>query len=93
MSGWGRNADWYRNVRATPSSEVLIGRQHWSATCEVLDEQDALEVFANYEHRNRWVAPIVRRILSSLVGWSYDGSTESRRRLVGQLPIVRFRLS
>jgi deazaflavin-dependent oxidoreductase (nitroreductase family) len=93
MSGWGRTADWYRNVQAAESSDILIGRQHWVATCEVLDEDEALDVFAQYEHRNRWFAPIVRRVLSSLVGWTYDGSTESRRRLVDQLPLVRLRSS
>jgi deazaflavin-dependent oxidoreductase (nitroreductase family) len=93
MSGWGRGADWYRNVLASPSSDVFIGRQHWTATWEVLDEQDAFDVFTEYERRNRWMAPIVRRVLSSLVGWAYDGSTVSRRRLVSQLPLVRFRPS
>jgi deazaflavin-dependent oxidoreductase (nitroreductase family) len=91
MSGWGRSADWYRNVEAAPSCQVRIGRQEWVATTEVLEDAEALEVFAAYEHRNRWVAPIMRRVLSALAGWRYDGSTESRRRLVGDLPLVRLR--
>jgi hypothetical protein len=37
------------------------------------------------------VAPVVRRVLSWLVGWSYDGGDDARRRLVRELPLVEFR--
>ena len=37
------------------------------------------------------MAPIVRRVLSRLLGWRYDGSEDARRRLVCQLPLVAFR--
>ena len=48
-------------------------------------------MLTDYERRNRWVMPVIRRALSWLVGWRYDGSDEARRRLVGQLPFVAFR--
>ena len=48
-------------------------------------------MLAGYERRNRWVAPVVRAVLSRLVGWHYDGSESARRRLVGELPMVAFR--
>jgi hypothetical protein len=47
-------------------------------------------VLADYERRNRWIAPLVRWVLSRLVGWRYDGSDDARRRLAGQLPLVAF---
>ena len=36
-------------------------------------------------------APVIRRVLSWLVGWRYDGSDSARQRLARQLPIVTFR--
>lgn len=46
---------------------------------------------ADYERRNWWVAPVIRRMLTWLVGWRYDGSDSARRKLVRQLPVVAFR--
>jgi hypothetical protein len=39
------------------------------------------------------VAPVIRRLLTALLGWRYDGSEAARHRLVRQLPIVAFRLA
>jgi hypothetical protein len=39
------------------------------------------------------VAPVIRRLLTALLGWRYDGSETARHRLVRQLPIVAFRLA
>jgi hypothetical protein len=46
---------------------------------------------AGYEQRNRLAAPLVRMVLSRLVGWRYDGSDAARHRLVRELPLVAFR--
>jgi hypothetical protein len=48
-------------------------------------------VVADYERRNRWVAPVVRRVLSWLVGWPYDSSDAARRQLVRERPLVGLR--
>jgi hypothetical protein len=52
---------------------------------------DAAAVLGDYERRNRLAAPIVRLVLSRLVGWRYDGSGSARERLVGERPILAFR--
>lgn len=74
-----------------PATEVAVGRQRFRPVHRELDEQEAIAVLADYEPRNRWVTAVVRRVLSWLVGWRYDGSTDARRRLVRQLPVVAFR--
>lgn len=92
MAGLGRSANWYRNVQAHPATEVLVGRQRLRRPAlRVLDAQEAAAVLAEYERRNRVVAPVVRRVLSWLVGWRYDASDGARRRLVRELPVVAFR--
>ncbi len=91
IAGLGRSADWYRNVQAQPAAEIAIGRRRFRPTYRVLDESEAIATLADYERRNRLVTPAVRRVLSWLVGWKYDGSEDSRRRLVSQLPVIAFR--
>ena len=91
MSAFGRNADWLRNIEASPGPEVVIGSQHFAATHRFLDEEEAIRVITGYERRNWFIAPIIRAVLSRLLGWPYDRSKSARRRLVAQLPLVAFR--
>jgi hypothetical protein len=56
----------------------------------VLDPDEASEVLADYERRNRFAAPVVRTVLSRLLGWRYRGSDADRVRAVLQLPLVAF---
>jgi len=91
MAGFGRSADWYRNLLAHPATEVAIARQRFRPVHRVLSEREAIAVLADYERRNRWAAPLVRRTLTWLVGWNYDGTDDARRRLAHQLPLVAFR--
>ena len=88
LSGLGVTADWYRNVRAGGMVEVTLARRSFRAEHRVLGADEAVAVLVGYERRNRWVAPVVRRVLSRLVGWDYDGSDGARRRLAGELPMV-----
>ncbi len=92
MSGFGRNADWLRNIEAAPGTEeVVVGSRRFSACHRFLDEDEAVKVVAGYERRNWLIAPVVHAVLSRLLGWRYDGSEHARRRLVAQLPLIAFR--
>lgn len=88
ISGLGPTADWYRNLRANSVAEVETGRRHFVAYVRVPDVDEAVRRFADYERRNRLIAPLMRHLLSKLVGWRYDGSESARRKLVEQLPIL-----
>jgi deazaflavin-dependent oxidoreductase (nitroreductase family) len=91
MAGFGPSSDWYRNLQAHPAIEVAIAQQRFQPAHRVLSEREAVAVLADYERRNRWVSPLVRRMLSWLVGWNYDGTDEARRRLAHELPLLAFR--
>jgi deazaflavin-dependent oxidoreductase (nitroreductase family) len=91
MSGFGRDAQWYRNVRADPAVELRIGRERWPARARTLETDEAVAALAGYERRNRLAAPVVRAVLSRLAGFRYDGTDAARRRLVEALPLVAFR--
>ena len=86
-----KDSDWVRNIEATPREEVTVGAHHFVASHRFLGEEEAGRVMAGYERRNRFIAPIVRRGLSWLAGWTYHGSDTERRRLVRQLSLIAFR--
>jgi deazaflavin-dependent oxidoreductase (nitroreductase family) len=91
VNGFGPDSDWVRNIQAGPGEEVTIGSQHFVASHRFLDEEEAARVIRGYEHRNRFIAPIVRRGFSWLLGWQYRGSESDRQRLTRQLPLIGFR--
>jgi deazaflavin-dependent oxidoreductase (nitroreductase family) len=91
VNGFGADSDWVRNIEATPHEEVTVGSLHFVASHRLLGEEEAKRVIQGYEHRNRYIAPIVRRGLSWLLGWKYGGSESDRQRLVRQLPLIAFR--
>jgi deazaflavin-dependent oxidoreductase (nitroreductase family) len=91
MSAFGPAADWLRNVETTPNPEVVIGSQRFIAAHRVLDQEEAVRVITGYEQRNWLIAPIIRRVLSHLLGWRYSGSPGDRRRLIAQHPLIAFR--
>jgi deazaflavin-dependent oxidoreductase (nitroreductase family) len=93
IAGLGRSAQWYRNLLAGKAAEVAIGRDRFAPQYRELETDEAAAVLAEYERRNRYVAPVIRRVLSWLVGWRYDGTQASRQRLVSELPMVGLRPS
>jgi deazaflavin-dependent oxidoreductase (nitroreductase family) len=90
MSGLGRGSDWYQNIQTREATQVTVGRRSFAPIHRDLSTNEAVAVLADYQQRNRVAAPVVRWVLSRLVGWRYDGTDQSRRRLVQQRPLVRF---
>ena len=88
MSGWGRTADWYRNIRAGTPTAITFARHSRPVIHRDLREDEAIEVLRKYEERNRWMRPVVRRVLGRLSGKPYDGSEESRRAVILALPLI-----
>jgi hypothetical protein len=70
---------------------VAIGRERFTPRYRELGPTEAAAVLAEYEQRNRYIAPVVRRVLSWLVGWHYDGTEVKRLQLVSELPMVALR--
>jgi deazaflavin-dependent oxidoreductase (nitroreductase family) len=95
-NGFGPGSNWVRNIEASSGGdksgeEVTVGSQHFVASHRFLGEEEATKVIQGYEHRNRFIAPIVRRGFSWLLGWQYRGSDSDRQKLVRQLPLIAFR--
>lgn len=91
MSGFGRKSDWLRNIEVNQSAEINIASEHYQASFRFLDDEEAIRVVAIYEEHNRFMLPIVRGVLTQLLGWDYTGSDADRRKIVQQLPLIAFR--
>lgn len=91
VNGFGPKCDWVLNIEARPGEEITLGSRRFSASHRFLDEGEAVKVMRDYEHRNRFITPIVHLGLSWILGWQYRGSDADRRRLVNQLPLIAFR--
>jgi deazaflavin-dependent oxidoreductase (nitroreductase family) len=91
MAGFGTSADWLRNLAAGEGREVQVGRERFPPLVRRLADDEAARVLERYEERNRLIAPLLRRVLSRLVGWRYTGTDAGRARLVRQLPMVAVR--
>jgi len=68
-----------------------VGSKHFVASHRFLGEEEAMTVIKGYEHRNWFLAPIIRSGLSWLLGWHYQDSDDDRRQLVRLLPLIAFR--
>lgn len=90
VSGFGPGSDWLRNIRANGRAEVSTGRESFTAAFRVVPVDDAIAVLADYERRNRVAAPLLRIVLSRLLGWRYDSSDQARRRAAEALPVAAF---
>lgn len=91
MVGLGKRSEWYRNVIADGAVGLAIGNERFRPDYRELAPAEASAVLDRYERRNRLIAPILRVVLSRLVGWRYDGSAPARERLVTERPILAFR--
>jgi deazaflavin-dependent oxidoreductase (nitroreductase family) len=88
VSGLGPHADWLRNLRAGGPAQITVGRRTVPVAYRLLEIDEAAAALADYEHRNRLLAPLTRRLLSMLLGWRYHATPAHRPRAVAQLPMV-----
>lgn len=84
-SGFGPEADWYRNLLRTPHATVQSGRRFHAVTAHVLPAEEGGELMARYAPRH----PRTARRLSAFMGFTVDGSTAGYRRVGESVPFVR----
>jgi deazaflavin-dependent oxidoreductase (nitroreductase family) len=86
-SGWGKDADWIRNIQARPALQVLIGRDSFTPQQRFLSEDESLAVVAEFrrQHLQR------SRLIASILGWGDLGSDVAARDFVSTRPFVSLR--
>lgn len=89
-AGWGRKTQWLHNVEAGLAREVWIGRDRYVPSVRTLDPEEAAGLLTWYEDHSGLPKSAVRKVLSRLLGWAYDGTPEALRRAADQLPLLGF---
>jgi hypothetical protein len=90
-AAWGRRTQWLHNVEAGLAKRVWIGRERYRPTYRVLDVDEAMTLLERYENHSGVPKAVVRRVMSGLLGWRYDGSAAARRRAVEQMVLLGLR--
>lgn len=74
IAAWGREPDWYRNLKAAPAAEVRISGQCWDKPRHrFLNAEDTLAVLRDYRraHPHAW------KRLAPILGFPVDLDTEA----------------
>ncbi|MGP3937154.1 nitroreductase family deazaflavin-dependent oxidoreductase [Nonomuraea sp. KM88] len=85
-SGFGRHADWYRNVLADPEVTLHVGGRALRATAAPIPDEQGAEIMAAYAPRH----PAAARQLCKIMGFAVDGSVADYREVGRHIPFVRF---
>ncbi|WP_329152104.1 nitroreductase family deazaflavin-dependent oxidoreductase [Streptomyces anulatus] len=84
-SGFGPEAAWYRNLRASPKTTIQVGNRHYAVTAHFPSADEGGEIMARYAPGH----PRTARRLCAFMGFDVDGSADSYRRAGRRIPFVR----
>lgn len=86
-SGWGRKADWYRNLKQTPDVSIMLGLRRLKTRAIFLSESEGTHELLDYAQRH----PLAFREITYLfTGHSVAATEENCRELAETIPIVAF---
>jgi deazaflavin-dependent oxidoreductase (nitroreductase family) len=86
LSAWGEEADWYRNVEATPALEVRAGHHRYVPEQRFLTPEENRAVISDYARRH----PLAFRVFARVFGYPLDGTESVRREVTRSLRLVAF---
>lgn len=87
-SGWGPQADWYRNIQASPATEIWLAGRRFRPQQRFLSESEAAAVMADYARRHPRGA---RELTRWMLGRRYDSAHQVGDALAAKVPFVGFR--
>lgn len=82
-SGWGRGADWYRNVSVTPEVRLTVGARRFDARAVLLPAAEAAREVCGYARAH----PVAFAALARLL---FGTSKIGCERVAEQAPLVVF---
>lgn len=89
-SGWGKRANWYQNLLATPAITIQVGRRRLNVRAETLTPEEGAHILLDYRQKH----PLATRELSRVLTGANlaKASPEELARVVqASLPIVALR--
>ena len=86
-SGYGKNSDWYKNIRKTPDVKIQVGFRKAKAKVEFLSEERTEEEIKDYARRH----PTAIKQLAKLIGYQLTWEEGELSRLSKLWPVLSFR--
>jgi len=80
VSGWGRKAQWYQNLMATPDITIQVGSRHLAISAETLPPEAGADLLVKYRTQH----PLAARELSRVMGIDINRTSPT-----GLIEIVR----
>jgi deazaflavin-dependent oxidoreductase (nitroreductase family) len=88
VSGWGRKADWYRNIHKNPDVVITVGRRRLQVRAEDVPLPEAIDILEEYARRY----PLAFKELTGLfLGERLQANRDSSQRLAELMPMIAFR--
>ena len=84
-SGFGPEADWYRNLLATPDATIKLGWRHLDVHAASLTPEQAGQTMVDYAHRH----PHAVAALARFMGYDVAGTDEGYAAMGRTLPMLR----
>lgn len=86
VSGFGPDADWYRNIREGNLVAIWLGSRRCRASVRFVEPPEAAAVMLDYETAH----PKAAKFLAAELGLEHDGTPEGRLQLMRQVPMLAF---
>ncbi len=84
-SGYGRSAQWFRNIQANPEVTIQVGRRKLAVTAKIFEPEESGEMMVQYAQRH----PNAAKNLSRMIGYQVNGSMKGYRQIAAKhIPFV-----
>jgi deazaflavin-dependent oxidoreductase (nitroreductase family) len=87
VSAWGKKADWYRNIEASPALEIETGGERYAPAQRFLTAEESHAAITEYAIRH----PLAVRVLGRVFGFEITRSEAARRAFARCAALVVFR--
>lgn len=84
ISAYGDKADWYQNIKKTPSVIIKSGNKEFQAVAEHLSDEQAEQIMLEYGRKH----PIGLRELMKIIGYHIQNNDDEYRALGRMFPII-----
>jgi deazaflavin-dependent oxidoreductase (nitroreductase family) len=87
ISGYGKRADWFRNIEKTPALSIAIGSNRFEPVQHILSASEAYDVLEQWQRQH----PLEARIFRRLYDLPPEPSENALSRFVETYPLISFR--
>lgn len=89
-SGWGEQAQWFKNILVHNKVEITLGTRTYQASARRMNTREAEHELRDYARRHPWS---MKQLNKSMLGKPFHGKDEDFQQLAAQVPLVELLLT